>query len=57
MVAIAHLGFRGDELVIRRRWINETGYADLIALCQFYRGRPPPGRRQCPAGNSDRQER
>jgi chromate transporter len=24
--------------VVRRNWIDETGYADLVALCQFLRG-------------------
>jgi chromate transporter len=35
---IAHLGYFRDELVIRRRWIDEDGYADLAALCQFLPG-------------------
>lgn len=35
---IAHLGYFRDELVIRRKWIDEAGYADLIALCQFLPG-------------------
>nr|WP_245443195.1 chromate efflux transporter [Labrys okinawensis] len=35
---IAHLGYFRDELVVRRRWINEAGYADLVALCQFLPG-------------------
>jgi chromate transporter len=35
---IAHLGFFRDELVVRRRWIDEKGYADLVALCQFLPG-------------------
>src|SRR4051794_27784068 len=35
---IAHLGYFRDELVVRRRWIDETGYADLVALCQFLPG-------------------
>jgi chromate transporter len=35
---IAHLGYFRDELVIRRKWINEAGYADLVALCQFLPG-------------------
>jgi hypothetical protein len=28
---IAHLGFFHDELVVRRKWIDEAGYGDLIA--------------------------
>jgi len=35
---IAHLGYFRDELVVRRKWINEEGYADLVALCQFLPG-------------------
>jgi chromate transporter len=35
---IAHLGYFRDELVVRRRWIGEAGYADLVALCQFLPG-------------------
>ncbi|SFO36487.1 chromate transporter [Nitrosospira briensis] len=35
---IAHLGYFRDELVIRRRWMSETAYADLVALCQFVPG-------------------
>ncbi|PSJ63161.1 chromate efflux transporter [Pseudaminobacter soli (ex Li et al. 2025)] len=35
---IAHLGYFRDELVIRRKWIDEEGYADLVALCQFLPG-------------------
>src|ERR1700688_5042659 len=35
---IAHLGYFRDELVLRRNWIDEAGYVDLIALCQFLPG-------------------
>lgn len=35
---IAHIGYFRDELVTRRRWIDEQGYADLVALCQFLPG-------------------
>jgi chromate transporter len=35
---IAHLGFFRDELVTRRRWLDEQAYADLVALCQFLPG-------------------
>lgn len=35
---IAHLGYFRDELVARRKWISEAGYADLVALCQFLPG-------------------
>ena len=35
---IAHLGYYRDELVVRRQWIDEAAYADLVALCQFLPG-------------------
>ncbi|MGX1803830.1 chromate transporter, partial [Brevundimonas naejangsanensis] len=35
---VAHLGYFRDELVARRRWIDEAGYADLVAMCQFLPG-------------------
>jgi len=35
---IAHLGYFREEYVIRRRWIDEAQYADLVALCQFLPG-------------------
>ena len=35
---IAHIGYFRDEFVVRRRWLDEHAYADLIALCQFLPG-------------------
>jgi len=35
---VAHLGYFRHELVERRKWIDETGYADLVAMCQFLPG-------------------
>ncbi|MBO0708405.1 MAG: chromate efflux transporter, partial [Candidatus Dormibacteraeota bacterium] len=35
---IAHLGYFREEYVRRRRWLDETTYADLIALCQLLPG-------------------
>lgn len=35
---IAHLGYFRDELVIRRRWLTEAAYADIVALSQFLPG-------------------
>ncbi|RJL07487.1 chromate efflux transporter [Paracoccus siganidrum] len=35
---IAHLGYFRDELVTRRRWLDDRAYADLVALCQFLPG-------------------
>lgn len=35
---IAHLGYFRDEYVVRRKWLDEPTYADLVALCQFLPG-------------------
>jgi chromate transporter len=35
---IAHLGYFRDEFVVRRKWIDEHAYADLVGLCQFLPG-------------------
>ncbi|MBN1958365.1 MAG: chromate efflux transporter [Desulfuromonadales bacterium] len=35
---IAHLGYFHHEFVVRRRWLKEEAYADLVALCQFLPG-------------------
>src|SRR5688572_5980533 len=35
---IAHLGYFREEFVVRKRWIEEQIYADLVALCQFTPG-------------------
>jgi chromate transporter len=35
---IAHLGYFRRAFVERRRWLTETAYADLVALCQFLPG-------------------
>jgi chromate transporter len=35
---IAHIGYFREELVVRRRWVDETTYTDLVALCQFLPG-------------------
>ncbi|MEH7178719.1 chromate efflux transporter [Neobacillus vireti] len=35
---IAHLGYFHEEYVRRRKWLNEQGYASLVALCQFLPG-------------------
>src|SRR3954462_8277838 len=35
---IAHLGYFREEYVVRRRWLDEQAYADLVALCQFLQG-------------------
>jgi len=35
---IAHIGYFRDEFVVRRRWLDEHAYADLVGLCQFLPG-------------------
>ena len=35
---VAHLGYFREEFVVRRRWLAEPAYAELIALCQFLPG-------------------
>jgi chromate transporter len=35
---IAHIGYFRDELVVRRRWVDDAAYSDLVALCQFLPG-------------------
>jgi chromate transporter len=35
---VAHLAFFRQEYVVRRRWLDEAHYADLVALCQFLPG-------------------
>lgn len=35
---VAHLGYFRDEIVVRRRWVSERVYADLVGLCQFLPG-------------------
>jgi chromate transporter len=35
---IAHIGYFRQEFVVRRRWLDEQTYADLVALCQFLPG-------------------
>ncbi|MCR2803590.1 chromate efflux transporter [Paenibacillus soyae] len=34
----AHLGYFHNEYVKRRKWLDEAGYAELVALCQFLPG-------------------
>jgi chromate transporter len=35
---IAHLGYFREEFVVRRKWLGEHAFADLVALCQFLPG-------------------
>jgi chromate transporter len=35
---VAHLGYFHEEFVVRRGWLDEKSYVDLVALCQFLPG-------------------
>lgn len=35
---IAHIGYFREEIVVRRHWIDDAAYTDLVALCQFLPG-------------------
>ena len=35
---IAHIGYFREEFVVRRRWLDEGAFVDLVALCQFLPG-------------------
>ncbi|HMK21431.1 MAG TPA: chromate efflux transporter [Terriglobales bacterium] len=35
---IAHLGYFRQEFVVRRQWLADRAYSDLVALCQFLPG-------------------
>jgi chromate transporter len=35
---IAHIGYFRDEYVVKRRWLDDKSFADLVALCQFLPG-------------------
>ena len=35
---VAHIGYFRDTFVARRGWLDERGYADLVALCQMLPG-------------------
>ena len=35
---IAHLGYFREEFVVRRKWLSEQIYADMVSLCQFLPG-------------------
>jgi chromate transporter len=35
---IAHLGYFRNEFVFRRKWLDESTYADIVGLCQFLPG-------------------
>jgi len=35
---IAHLGYFRTTYVVKKKWLDERAYADLVALCQFLPG-------------------
>jgi chromate transporter len=35
---VAHLGYFHAECVVRRRWLDDRTFADIVALCQFLPG-------------------
>src|SRR6201996_8389375 len=35
---IAHIGYFHEEFVVRRRWLDEATYTNVVALCQFLPG-------------------
>jgi chromate transporter len=35
---IAHIGYYRQEIVVRRRWVDDATYTDLVALCQCLPG-------------------
>ncbi|HUG15229.1 MAG TPA: chromate transporter [Thermomicrobiales bacterium] len=35
---VAHLGYFREELIARRKWVDDASYADIVALCQFLPG-------------------
>jgi chromate transporter len=35
---IAHIGYFREEFVVRRRWLGDDGFGDLVAICQFLPG-------------------
>lgn len=35
---VAHIGYFRNEFVLRRKWIDERAFADLLSLCQFLPG-------------------
>ncbi|MGB6310735.1 MAG: chromate efflux transporter [Steroidobacteraceae bacterium] len=35
---VAHIGYFREEFVVRRRWVDDATYADIVALCQFLPG-------------------
>src|ERR1700731_2320146 len=35
---VAHIGYFREEFVVRRGWLDDATFSDLVALCQFLPG-------------------
>jgi len=35
---VAHIGFFRDEFVVRRKWVKDTQFSELVSLCHFLPG-------------------
>jgi chromate transporter len=35
---VAHIGYFREEIVVRRGWLDDAAFTDLVALCQFLPG-------------------
>jgi chromate transporter len=35
---VAHIGYFREEFVVRRRWLDDAAFSDLLGLCQFLPG-------------------
>jgi chromate transporter len=35
---VAHIGYFREEFVVRRHWLEDSAFSDLVALCQFLPG-------------------
>ena len=35
---VAHLAYFRDEYVVKRQWVRDKEYTEIIALCQFHPG-------------------
>ena len=44
---VAHLGYFREAIVEKKKWLSDSAYADLVALCQFI---PGPGSSQVGLG-------
>ena len=35
---VAHIGYFHEEFVVKRKWLDDAAYGDLVALCHFLPG-------------------